>query len=80
MTDPLGRTLDRRSEQLFGRVSTPGDDSYDAAMAIWTKPVGGMPRIVVHCQTAEDVRFAILAARACGLPLSVRGGGDDCTG
>jgi FAD/FMN-containing dehydrogenase len=80
MTDPVGRTLDRLSEQLLGRVSMASDDGYAAAMAIWTKPVGRMPRVVVHCQTAEDVRFAIRAARACGLPLSVRGGGDDWTG
>jgi FAD/FMN-containing dehydrogenase len=80
MTDPVGRTLDRLSEQLLGRVSMPSDDGYAAAMAIWTKPVGRMPRVVVHCRTAEDVRFAIRAARACGLPLSVRGGGDDWTG
>src|ERR1700733_9008843 len=58
MTDPVGRTLDRLSEQPLGRV----------------------PRVVVHCRMAEDVRFAIRAARACGLPLSVRGGGDDWTG
>jgi FAD/FMN-containing dehydrogenase len=74
MTDLVGRTLDRLAVSLPGQVSTPGDASYGAATAIWSKPVGRMPRAVVHCQTADDVRLAIRAARDCGLPLSVRGG------
>ena len=74
MTDLVGRTLDRLAVSLPGQVSTPGDASYGAATAIWSKPVGRMPRAVVHRQTADDVRLAIRAARDCGLPLSVRGG------
>jgi FAD/FMN-containing dehydrogenase len=61
-------------------VSTPGDDGYAVATAIWSKPVGRMPRAVVHCQTVEDVRSAIRAARDCDLSLSVRGGGHDWAG
>jgi FAD/FMN-containing dehydrogenase len=80
MTDLVGRTLDRLAARLPGRVSTPGDDGYAAATAIWSKPVGRTPRAVVHCQTIEDVRSAIRAARGCGLSLSVRGGGHDWTG
>jgi FAD/FMN-containing dehydrogenase len=74
MTNLVGRTLYRLDERLPGRVSTPGEDSYAAATAIWSKPVGRIPRAVVHCQTADDVGSAIRAARDCGLPLSVRGG------
>ena len=80
MTDLVERTLDRLTARLPGRVSTPGDDGYAAATAIWSKPVGRMPRAVVHCRTAEDVRSAIRAARDCGLSLSVRGGGHDWAG
>ena len=80
MTDLVGRPLDRLAARLPGRVSTPGDDDYAAATAIWSKPVGRMPRAVVHCRTAEDVRSAIRAARECGLSLSVRGGGHDWAG
>jgi FAD/FMN-containing dehydrogenase len=72
--------LDRLAARLPGRMSTPGDDGYAAATAIWSKPVGRMPRAVVHCQTADDVRSAIGAARDCDLPLSVRGGGHDWAG
>jgi FAD/FMN-containing dehydrogenase len=72
VTDSIERTLRR----LGGLVSRPGDDCYAAATAIWAKPVGRVPRAVVHCRTS-DVQSAIRAARDCHLPLSVRGGGHD---
>lgn len=77
MTNLMERTLHRLSTQLSGRLSKPGDDRYAAATAIWAKPIGRMPRAVVHCRTAEDVQSVIRAARDCQLPLSVRGGGHD---
>jgi FAD/FMN-containing dehydrogenase len=80
MTDLVGKTLSRLGERLPGRLSTPGDPGYIEATAIWAKPVGRMPRAVVHCRTAEDVAFAIRAARDCDLQLSVRGGGHDWAG
>jgi FAD/FMN-containing dehydrogenase len=80
MSNLVRRTLYRLSERLPGRVSTPGDKGYAEATAIWAKPVGRTPRVVVHCHTAEDVRFAIRAGRDCDLPLSVRGGGHDWAG
>jgi FAD/FMN-containing dehydrogenase len=80
MTDLIGRTLNRLGQQLRGRLSMPGDDRYAAATAIWAKPVGRMPRAVVHCRKPEDVQLAIRAARDCDLRLSVRGGGHDWAG
>src|SRR5580693_7137022 len=80
MTNLVERTLYRLGERLPGRVSTPSENGYAAATAIWSKPVGRMPRAVVHCQTADDVGSAIRAARDCGLALSVRGGGHDWAG
>jgi hypothetical protein len=77
MNDPIEKTLRSLGEQLPGRVSMPGDDGYAAATAIWAKPVGRVPRAVMHCRTSQDVRSAIRAARDCNLPLSVRGGGHD---
>ena len=58
MTNLVGRTLYRLGERLPGRVSTPSDHGYAAATAIWSKPVGRMPRAVVHCQTGDDLRLA----------------------
>jgi FAD/FMN-containing dehydrogenase len=80
MTDLIERTLNRLGQQLRGRLSTPGDDGYAAATAIWAKPVSRMPRAVVHCRTPEDVQLAIRAARNCDLAVSVRGGGHDWAG
>jgi len=80
MTNPTDRTLGQLAWQICGSVSRPGDDRYAAATAIWPKPVGPMPRAVIHCRTAQDVQAAIRAARDCGLPLSVRGGGHDWAG
>jgi FAD/FMN-containing dehydrogenase len=80
MTDLIERTLHRLERQRPGQVSRPGDDGYAAATAIWAKPVGALPRAVVHCETPQDVQAAIRAARTCDLALSVRGGGHDWAG
>jgi FAD/FMN-containing dehydrogenase len=80
MTSLIERTLRRLSEQLPDQVSRPGDGRYAAATAIWAKPVGPMPRAVVHCRTYGDVQCAVRAARDGDLPLSVRGGGHDWAG
>jgi len=80
MTIMTRKRLSRLAQQLPGRVSLPGDERYAAVTAIWAKPVGPLPRAVVHCRTAEDVQLAIRAARDAFLPLSVRGGGHDWAG
>jgi FAD/FMN-containing dehydrogenase len=80
MTELIESTLRGLSGQLGGRISRPGDDRYAAATAIWAKPVGLMPRTVVHCRTLQDIQLAIVAARSAGLSLSVRGGGHDWAG
>jgi FAD binding domain/Berberine and berberine like len=64
-------------DRFVSHVSMPGEAGYDKATAIWPKPIGRVPRAVVHCLTAEDVQSAIRAAHDCDLPLSVRGGGHD---
>src|SRR5215470_16834422 len=58
----------------------PGDPRYASATAIWPKPVGALPRVIIHCRTANDVQMAIRTAGECQLPLSVRGGGHDWAG
>ena len=77
MTDQIERALGRLGERLSGGFSRPGDDRYNAATAIWAKPVGPLPRAIAHCRTTEDVQWAICAARDCDLARSVRGGGHD---
>src|SRR5258707_15413551 len=80
MTKLIESTLRVLSGQLPGRVSRPGDEQYAAATAIWAKPVGRMPRTVVHCRTLQDIQLAIAAACSSALSLSVRGGGHDWVG
>src|SRR5712675_198257 len=80
MTELIESTLRVLNGQLPGRVSRPGDEQYAAATAIWAKPVGRMPRTVVHCRTLQDIQLAIAAARSAGLSFSVRGGGHDWAG
>src|SRR5215813_7019109 len=80
MTDLIESTLRGLDGQLGRRISKPGDDRYRSATAIWAKPVGPMPRTVVHCRSIQDVQLAIAAARSAGLSLSVRGGGHDWAG
>jgi FAD/FMN-containing dehydrogenase len=80
MTSLVEAMLRRLGERLQDRVSVPGDDRYMAATAIWAKPVGQLPRAVVHCRTPQDVQWAIQVARDCGVALSVRGGGHDWAG
>ena len=57
MTDLIESTLRLLSGQLGGRISKPGDDRYGDATAIWAKPVGPMPRTVVHCRTLQDIQL-----------------------
>src|SRR6266404_1940023 len=80
MTELIESTLRVLNGQPPGRVSRPGDEQYAAATAIWAKPVGRMPRTVVHCRTLQDIQLAIAAACSAGLSLSARGGGHDWAG
>jgi FAD/FMN-containing dehydrogenase len=80
MTDLIGRTSHQLEAQLPGRVSRPCEQGYAAATAIWAKPVGPLPRAIVHCRTAKDVQLTIRTAREAGVRISVRGGGHDWAG
>ena len=74
-TYQIERTLTLSWRTIAPPCLRPGEDGYTAATAIWAKPVSPLPRAVVHCATTDDAQLAIRAARDCGLPLSVRGGG-----
>ena len=59
--------------QLRDKISVPGSVRYASATAIWAKPVGPMPRAIVHCSTPHDVQLAIRAARNSGLAVDTTG-------
>jgi FAD/FMN-containing dehydrogenase len=80
MADLSNGAMRRLSEQFACPVSEPGDVRYAEATAIWAKPIGPMPRAVVHCRSAQDVQAAVRVARDADLNLAVRGGGHDWAG
>lgn len=61
------------------RVHVSGPE-YDAAVTLWNGAVTTRPALVVRCANTTDVSAAVRAARALGLRLSVRSGGNDWAG
>ena len=74
------RAAEELRERIEGSVLLPGDAGYDGARAVWNQAVDHRPALVVRGVSTEDVRAAVRAARAHGLPLSVRGGAHDWLG
>lgn len=62
-----------------GSVATSGAD-YEESCRIWNGAVTSRPAVIVRARTAGDVQTAVRVGRACGLALSVRGGGHDWAG
>ena len=60
---------------LRGTVLAAADAPYDAARQIWNGAVDHRPALIARCEDDQDIATAVRAARAHGLPLSVRGGG-----
>jgi FAD/FMN-containing dehydrogenase len=71
----------RREIAAFGvPVFTPGGAEHARTAAIWNTAARRAPALVVHCRAVGDIQRAVVAARAHGVPLSVRGGGHDWAG
>src|SRR5215469_16752830 len=70
-------------DQLSGSgcaVHESGSRGYAEATRLWNGAVERRPALVTACSNTNDVRTALLAARAAGLPVSVRNGGQDWVG
>ena len=65
---------------MQGKVAIAGEASYEAARQVFNGAVDRRPKLFTFCESARDVQEAVRAARAHGLPLSVRGGGHDWAG
>ena len=65
---------------MQGKVAIAGEASYEAARQVFNGAVDRRPKLFAFCESARDVQEAVRAARAHGLPLSVRGGGHDWAG
>ena len=64
-----------RAHGFIGRLVEPGDPDYDAARAGWNGAIDRRPAAVAYATDADDVAAAIRAARAAGLPFTIRAGG-----
>src|SRR5689334_18960893 len=73
-------SYDAVSAELRGIVLRPGHDEYDAARTLWNGMIDRRPAVIVRCRDAGDVRDAVRAARAHGIPVAVRGGGHNAAG
>ena len=80
MTNLVGRTLYRLGERLPGRVSTPAMTATPPRRPFGQNRLGACRAPSSTARRATTSRLAIRAARDCGLPLSVRGGGHDWAG
>jgi FAD/FMN-containing dehydrogenase len=69
-----------RSGGFVGRLVEPGGDGYDAARAGWNGAIDRRPAAVAYACDADDVAAAVRAARAAGLPFTVRAGGHSVSG
>ncbi|HLI50913.1 MAG TPA: FAD-dependent oxidoreductase, partial [Thermomicrobiaceae bacterium] len=80
-----GRELDAEAiaslqARVRGAIIRPGDESYDAARAVYNGMIDRHPALIVRCTDAGDVMAAVDFARERGLPISIRGGGHSAAG
>src|SRR5260370_3788308 len=74
----LGSTVAKDLRTVMqGKVAIAGEASYEGARQVFNGAVDRRPALFAFCESARDVQEAVRAARAYGLPLSVRGGGHD---
>lgn len=66
--------------QFGGTTIAAGDEGYDEARRVFNGLIDRKPDRILRCSSTADVRAAVLAARADGLPISVYGGGHGVTG
>jgi FAD/FMN-containing dehydrogenase len=77
-TSPLADAL--RAGGFVGRLVEPADPDYDSARAGWNGAIDRRPAAVACATDADDVAAAIRAARAIGLPFTIRAGGHSVSG
>src|SRR3954447_26138045 len=69
-----------RAAGFVGRVVDPADPDYDRARAGWNGAIDRRPAAVAYATDADDVSAAVRAARAAGVPFTVRAGGHSVSG
>lgn len=54
---------------------TPGDEQYDVKRKVWNGAIDKHPKMIVVCESENDVVVAVSYAIEQDLPISIRGGG-----
>ncbi|MDX6279031.1 MAG: hypothetical protein QOH03_102 [Kribbellaceae bacterium] len=72
--------IDELRAAIGGAVVEPGDPAYDDARRVWNADIDRRPAVVAQCESAEDVRAAILFGVRSGLEIAVRGGAHSMSG
>src|SRR5260370_12446549 len=77
-TNKFGTTVAKDLRTVMqGKVAIAGEASYEGVRRVFNGAVDRRPTLFAFCEIARDVQEAVRAARAYGLPLSVRGGGHE---
>lgn len=66
--------MNRETHTLSARVVTREDFEYEASRRAWNRAIQKYPLMIVYCKTDEEVREAILFAKAREIPIRVRSG------
>lgn len=77
MTKPA---LAQLRQRVSGTITTPADEGYDEARAVYNAMIDRRPAVVVRADDASDVAAAVDYARENELPLAIRGGGHSVPG
>lgn len=67
-------------ERLRGTLLLSGDDTFDAARALWNGRFTPRPRAIARCRGTADVMLAVDFAREHHVPLSVKSTGHSYAG
>jgi FAD/FMN-containing dehydrogenase len=66
--------------RIRGPLIRPGDAGFDEARSVWNAMIDRHPALIVRCLGVSDVVACVNAARECGVPLSIKGGGHNIAG
>lgn len=72
---PLAAATAHLRQQMRGTVSTPDDEGYDEARALYNAMIDKRPRVIARCRDQADVLLAVRFGRDNDLLTAIHGGG-----
>ena len=76
----INESIKQLKKDIKGKVVLPVDASYDEVREIWNGMINKRPAVIVQCQGADDVVYALAFARKNSLVISIRGAGHNIAG